>query len=207
MEATRLLFIFRLEFVINHCDLVFTSSTCFFKIPPGCRFQILPFYQTQNNAVPPFCGLPCCQNPKHSLQGQHCYERICNSICFALAIVRDKTVTKIAIRTQPTNSPRSSDLSVCVGGNRYNKRLAVQFYILTSAGGMQPSRKRMPTKLCVMVEAETAHLGVPAIFNQDSTVAQAVVIHFCDLSDLGQSRRRQAQPSNVPTQITNSHSV
>ena len=30
------------------------------------------------------------------------------------------------------------------------------------AGGMRPSHKRMPTKLCVMVEAKTDHLGVPA---------------------------------------------
>ena len=32
----------------------------------------------------------------------------------------------------------------------------------STAGGMRPSHKRMPTKLCVMVEAKTDHLGVPA---------------------------------------------
>ena len=31
-----------------------------------------------------------------------------------------------------------------------------------SAGGMRPSRKRMPTKLCVMVEARSDQPGVPA---------------------------------------------
>ena len=33
------------------------------------------------------------------------------------------------------------------------------------AGGMRPSHKRMPTKLCVMVEAGTDHPGVPANVN------------------------------------------
>ena len=33
------------------------------------------------------------------------------------------------------------------------------------AGGMRPSRKRMPTKLCVMVEARSDQPGVPACLN------------------------------------------
>ena len=32
-----------------------------------------------------------------------------------------------------------------------------------SAGGMRPSCKRMPTKLCMMVEAGADHPGVPAL--------------------------------------------
>ena len=34
-----------------------------------------------------------------------------------------------------------------------------------TAGGMRPSRKRMPTKLCVMVEARSDQPGVPAFEN------------------------------------------
>ena len=34
----------------------------------------------------------------------------------------------------------------------------------SSAGGMRLSRKRMPTKLCVIVEARSDQPGVPALF-------------------------------------------
>ena len=36
---------------------------------------------------------------------------------------------------------------------------------LISSRGMRPSRKRMPTKLCVMVEARSDQPGVPAFEN------------------------------------------
>ena len=54
---------------------------------------------------------------------------------------------------------------VCVRVNCYNKR----YYHVTSifhewAGGMRPSCKRMPTKLCMMVEARADHPGVPATY-------------------------------------------
>ena len=44
------------------------------------------------------------------------------------------------------------------------------------AGGMRPSHKRMPTKLCVMVEAGTDHPGVPANFNPVELLT--MLLHF-----------------------------
>ena len=44
-------------------------------------------------------------------------------------------------------------------------RLSIFTVFQQVAGGMRPSHKRMPTKLCVMVEAGTDHPGVPANFN------------------------------------------
>ena len=56
--------------------------------------------------------------------------------------------------------------------NPWNHRDPLGFVLLafflssfTIAGGMRPSRKRMPTKLCVMVETRSDQPGVPAFEN------------------------------------------
>ena len=57
-----------------------------------------------------------------------------------------------------------SDVCVCVYPleSKGSCRIAFDFLI---AGGTRPSRKRMPTKLCVMVEARSDQPGVPACSN------------------------------------------
>ena len=45
------------------------------------------------------------------------------------------------------------------------------------AGGTRPSRKRVPTKLCVMVEARSDQPGVPAISTVDHAVPLSVCFH------------------------------
>ena len=42
-------------------------------------------------------------------------------------------------------------------------RSKVISFSLLLAGGMRPSCKRMPAKLCMMVEAGADHPGVPAL--------------------------------------------
>ena len=92
----------------------------------------------------------------------------------------------------------------CVFENRYNKRSVVRLVILIFAGGPWAHGWHGPTKTHPWCRA-----NVPALWFELLTK----LFHFdqfCCINppgDLGHSRRRQVQLSNVPTQITNSHSV
>ena len=54
---------------------------------------------------------------------------------------------------------------VCVVCTLGIKGIVGLFLTCLIAGGMRPSRKRMPTKLCMMVEARSDQPGVPACLN------------------------------------------
>ena len=92
--------------------------------------------------------------------------------------------------------------------NRYNKRSFVWLVILTFAGQRRPIHDVVQTYL---------HFGLNCWPSCSSLINFAASIlqfdqfdQFCCINppgDLGYSRRRQAQLSNVPTQSTNSHSV
>ena len=92
--------------------------------------------------------------------------------------------------------------------NRYNKRSFVWLVILTFAGQRRPIHDVVQTYL---------HFGLncwPSCSSLINFVASILQFdqfdQFCCINppgDLGYSRRRQAQLSNVPTQITNSHSM
>ena len=101
--------------------------------------------------------------------------------------------------------------------NRYNKRSVVRLVILTFAGGPWAHGWRGPTKTHPWCRANVPALGLNCWPSCSSLINFAASIlqfdqfdQFCCINppgDLGYSRRRQAQLSNVPTQITNSHSV
>ena len=103
---------------------------------------------------------------------------------------------------------------VCVCENRYNKRSVVRLVILTFAGGPWAHGWHGPTKTHPRCRANYLHFGLNCWPSCSSLINFAASIlqsdQFCCINspgDLGYSRRRQAQLSNVPTQITNSHSV
>ena len=102
------------------------------------------------------------------------------------------------------SSCHAACVSVCVCENRYNKRSVVRLVILIFAGGPWAHGWHGPTKTHPWCRA-----NVPALWFELLTK----LFHFdqfCCINppgDLGHSRRRQVQLSNVPTQITNSHSV
>ena len=63
---------------------------------------------------------------------------------------------------------------------------------------MQPSRKRMPTKLCVMVEAGFDQPGVPAL----ETVARAVIPIFADKANKALVRSADVHGPSSPCRVS-----
>ena len=83
---------------------------------------------------------------------------VCVSLCVSLSLCTCLSVVCLCVSLCCVSLCVCLSLCVCVS-NSVPKSDPQKISI---AGGMRPSHKRMPTKLCVMVEAKTDHLGVPA---------------------------------------------